>query len=83
MLFAICSQHLAMCGPLTWTDKKELLVTAGFCKHLLQQVQFGGMYVCRCILIILLSQESDQCAITSSLRSCRPPVYHAKMGESR
>ena len=30
-----------------------------------------------------LSRESDQSAITSSLRSCRPPAYHSKMGRSR
>ena len=29
--------------------------------------------------IILLSQESDQCAMTSSLRSCQPSLYY-KMG---
>ena len=42
----------------------------------------GCIFVVSCIFI-LLSRESDQCAITSSLRSCRPSVYHAKMGEFR
>ena len=37
---------------------------------------------CNC-RFILLSQKSDQSAIMSSLRSCRPPVYHTKTGESR
>ena len=32
---------------------------------------------------ILLSRESDQNAMTSSLMSCRPPVYRTKTGESR
>ena len=40
--------------------------------------------VVSCIWIfILLSRESDQSAITSSLRSCQPSVYHTKMGKSR
>ena len=34
-------------------------------------------------IFILLSRESDQSARTSSHRSCRPPVYHIKMGDSR
>ena len=34
------------------------------------------------IIFIFLSRESDQRAIASSSRSCRPPVYHTKMGES-
>ena len=32
---------------------------------------------------ILLSRESDLSAITSSLRSYRPSVYHTRVGESR
>ena len=32
-----------------------------------------------CIVLAL----SDQSALTSSLRSCRPPVYHVEMGKSR
>ena len=31
-------------------------------------------------MFILLSRESDQSAVTSSRRSCRPPVYYNKMG---
>ena len=38
------------------------------------------MYCISCI-IILLSPESDLNAITSSHRSCLPPVFHNKMGE--
>ena len=34
-------------------------------------------------IFILLSRENDRSVITSSLRSCQPPVYHTKMGESR
>ena len=34
-------------------------------------------------IFILLSRESDQSTITSSLRDCRSSVYHFKMGESR
>ena len=32
-------------------------------------------------MFILQSRESDQSAITSSLSSCQPPVYHTKMGK--
>ena len=32
-------------------------------------------------IFIFLSQESDQSAITSSLRSCQPSVYHTKIGK--
>ena len=39
-------------------------------------------FVFSCILIPL-SRESNQSAITSSLRSCRSPVYHFKMEKSR
>ena len=34
-------------------------------------------------IFILLSRESDQSAITSLLRSCRPSVYHSNMWELR
>ena len=40
----------------------------------------------RCVfncILILLPRESDQSAMTSSLRSCRPSVYHSKMREFR
>ena len=40
----------------------------------------GHLFVFSCTFI-LLSQESNQKAMTSSLRSCRPPVYHIKLGE--
>ena len=33
-------------------------------------------------IVILLSRESDQSTITSSLRSCQPSVYHINMGKS-
>ena len=36
-----------------------------------------------CFAAILLPRESDQCAVTSSLRSCRSSVYHTKMEEFR
>ena len=32
------------------------------------------------LVVYFLSQQSDHNAITSSLRSCWPPVYHSKMG---
>ena len=35
------------------------------------------VFIC---VFILLSRESDQSAITSSLRSCLPHVYHTKIG---
>ena len=34
-------------------------------------------------VFLFLSRESDRSAITSSLRSCQPLVYHCSMGESR
>ena len=34
-------------------------------------------------LFILLSRKSDKSATTSSLRSCRPSVYHSKTEEPR
>ena len=34
-------------------------------------------------IFILLSRESNQCAIQARLESCQPSVYHTKMGESR
>ena len=37
------------------------------------------VFAVNCIFILL---KSDQSAITSSLRSCRPPVYLTKMRES-
>ena len=42
---------------------------------------FSIVHCISCIIIV--SRENDQSAITSSLRSYRPPVYHTKMGESR
>ena len=33
-------------------------------------------------LFIFLSRESDQSAVTSSLRICQPFVYHSKMGNT-
>ena len=45
-------------------------------------MNFACIFVFCCILI-LLSQQSDQSTITSLLRSCRSPVYHTKMDESR
>ena len=38
-------------------------------------------FVFSCIFI-LQSRESDQSVMTNLLKSCRPPVYHTKMGES-
>ena len=35
------------------------------------------------IVTVAASRESYRSAITSSLRNCRPPVYHTKMGEFR
>ena len=35
------------------------------------------------LLFILLSRESDQCAVMSLLRNFPPPVYLTKMDESR
>ena len=44
---------------------------------------FGVISLFSCIFI-LLSRESDQCAIISSLiRSYRLSVYHTKIGQSR
>ena len=45
-------------------------------------IVFSVFLVFSCIFI-LLSRESDQSVVTSLLRSCRPSVYHIKMGESR
>ena len=39
-------------------------------------------FVFSCVFTLLL-WESDQSNITSSLRSCRPSVYHTKIGEPR
>ena len=36
-----------------------------------------------CVCIFILSQESNQSAITSSLRSYLPSVYHTKLRDSR
>ena len=50
--------------------------------HILILVQcYVLTFVFGCIFIFL-SRESDQSAMTSSLRSCLPPVFHTKMGES-
>ena len=33
-------------------------------------------------IFVLISRESNESAATNRLKSCRPPVYHFKMGES-
>ena len=40
-------------------------------------------FLCFKGIFILLSRESDQSAVTISLRNRRSPVYHTNLGESR
>ena len=52
-----------------------------YCSSAPPGLETGIVFVFTCILFILLSRESDEKAITSSLRSCQISVYHSKMGE--
>ena len=44
------------------------------------KLDFVFAFILSSCIFILLLRKSDQSAITSSLGSCWPPVYHSKMG---
>ena len=70
-------------GPLALLGSYETLSRGPQTQNLLTFFIYLFTFFLFSCIFILLSRESDQCAIASSLRSCRPSVYHTKMGESR